>query len=103
MEEIWKTIEIAPNYEVSNLGRVRNRKGLILKPSTSHGYYHVILMNNKKRISRNVHRLVAEAFIPNPNNYLCINHKDECRTNNAVDNLEWCTYEYNLNYGIEIS
>ena len=87
MEEIWKTIEIAPNYEVSNLGRVRNRKGLILKPSTSHGYYHVVLMNNKKRISRNVHRLVAEAFIPNPNNYLCIIHKDECRTNNAVDNI----------------
>jgi hypothetical protein len=56
-------------------------------------------MNNKKRISRNVHRLVAEAFIPNPNNYPCINHKDECRTNNVVDNLEWCTYEYNLNYG----
>lgn len=56
-------------------------------------------MNNKKRMSRNVHRLVAEAFIPNPNNYPCINHKDECRTNNVVDNLEWCTYEYNLNYG----
>lgn len=99
MEEIWKTIKIAPNYEVSNLGRVRNRKGLILRPSTAHGYYHVILMNNKKRICRTVHRLVAEAFIPNPNNYPCINHKDECRTNNTVDNLEWCTYEYNLNYG----
>ena len=56
-------------------------------------------MNNKKRICRTVHRLVAEAFIPNPNNYLCINHKDECRINNTVDNLEWCTYEYNLNYG----
>lgn len=54
MEEIWKTIEIAPNYEVSNLGRVRNRKGLILKPSTSHGYYHVILMNNKKRIGMSI-------------------------------------------------
>ena len=46
-----------------------------------------------------IHRLVAEAFLPNPNNYPCINHKDECRTNNHVDNLEWCSWAYNINYG----
>lgn len=48
---------------------------------------------------RSIHRLVAEAFIPNPNNYPCINHKDENPSNNNIDNLEWCTYKYNANYG----
>ena len=46
-----------------------------------------------------VHRVVADAFIPNPNNYPCINHKDENPANNKVENLEWCTYKYNNNYG----
>lgn len=52
----------------------------------------------KKRSGRE-HRLVAEAFIPNPNNYPCVNHKDENPKNNRVDNLEWCTHKYNNNYG----
>ena len=64
------------------------------------GYYKVWLYdgNGQKRDYR-VHRLVAEAYLPNPNEWPSINHKDECRTNNSVDNLEWCSVEYNDNYG----
>lgn len=99
MNEIWKEVKEAPNYEVSNLGRVRNKNGKVLKPSINHGYFHVVLMNGKTRLTRRVHKLVMNAFVPNPDNLPCINHKDEVRTNNRLDNLEWCTNEYNLNYG----
>lgn len=99
MNEVGKEIKEAPDYEVSNLGRVRNKEKRILKFSKSHGYYHIVFSIKGKQLTRTIHRLVAEAFIPNPNNYPCVNHKDEVRTNNKVDNLEWCTYEYNLNYG----
>ena len=110
MEEIWKGLKDFPNYEVSNMGRVRSvvhtdrfgRKqgGHIIK---SHfdgrgNYVHVGLMKNGKVIFRNVHRLVAIAFIENPHNYPEVNHKDEDKTNNAVNNLEWCTHKYNNNY-----
>ena len=107
MKEMWKDI---PGYErlyqVSNLGNVRslnyNRTGEIklLKQSTNkHEYKLVSLCKNGKTKTCKVHRLVAIAFIPNPNNLPIINHKDEDKTNNNVNNLEWCTYEYNVNYG----
>lgn len=106
-KQIWKDIPgYEGKYQVSNTGRVRSlnygRTGKIkvLKQGTKdNGYKVVVIYKNGKRKKYLVHRLVAQAFIPNPNNYPIINHKDENKTNNAVWNLEWCTYEYNVNYG----
>lgn len=100
MKEIWKSINGFNNYEISSLGRVRNiTTGKVLKPILNgYGYYKVILYNNKA-YTRFIHRLVAENFISNPENYPCVNHKDEVKTNNSISNLEWCSHEYNNNYG----
>lgn len=89
------------NYEVTTTGEVINTKtGRVLKPAKdSDGYLRVCLCKNCKPKVFLVHRLVAEAFIPNPDNLLEINHRDEDKTNNTVENLEWCTHEYNNNYG----
>ena len=97
----WRVIEEFPNYEVSDCGQVRNKKtGHILKqPINPYGYYYLNLCKNGKPQTFRVHRLVAEAFIPNPNNLPLINHKDENKLNNNVDNLEWCDYLYNNTYG----
>lgn len=76
---------------------------VILKHSKDYNGYHIVnLYSNKKRTTVKVHRLVAETFIPNINNYPQINHKDENKDNNSVDNLEWCTAKYNNNYGTRI-
>ena len=115
MEEIWKDIEGYEGlYEVSSYGRVRSlgqfvnhnyggyayRKGRILKPGLgSKKYLSVTLSKNGIQKQYSVHRLVAQAFIPNINNLPIINHKDENKLNNCVDNLEWCDYKYNVNYG----
>ena len=66
---------------------------------TKTGYLRITLNKNGKYKTFAVHRLVAEAFIPNPNNLPCVNHKDENQFNNDFRNLEWCTYKYNSNYG----
>lgn len=108
--EIWKDVKGYEGiYQVSNLGRVksldrvtsdnRHIKGLIRKQSLSKdSYLRVNLSKNNKYIVMSVHRLVAEAFIPNPHNYPEINHKSRITTNNTVTNLEWCTREYNCSY-----
>ena len=91
-------------YEVSTQGRVKTVKrqgspGGILKTRQSKGYKLVSLCKAGEYTTALVHRLVASAFIDNPNNYPCVNHKDENKTNNCVNNLEWCTYSYNNTYG----
>lgn len=106
MEEIWKpVIGFEGLYEVSNWGRVRSlnfhREGRmqILRTAKRRGYLAVPLCKNGKSKPFCVHRLVAEAFIPNPLNLPQVNHKDEDKTNNRVENLEWCSSSYNTNYG----
>lgn len=104
IQEIWKDI---PGYEglyqISNLGNIKSfcRKNTIIRKATNdgYGYLQLCLTKNKKIKEHKVHRLVAEAFIPNPENLPQINHKDENKHNNCVDNLEWCSAEYNINYG----
>lgn len=103
MTEIFKPIKnYEKRYEVSNFGRVKNSiNGKILKPEiTNNGYCRVDLYDdNGKHKHKLVHRLVLEAFVPNPTSLPQGNHKDEDKTNNHVDNLEWCTPQYNSNYG----
>ena len=107
MQEIWKDIQgYEGYYQVSNLGRVkslnykRTKKEKILKPNiTKVNYQQVHLCKNKQIKILYIHRLVAEMFIPNPNNFPIINHKDENPMNNIYSNLEWCDKKYNLNYG----
>ena len=103
MEE-WKDIlGYEGLYQVSNIGRVRsNHSGTwkIMKQSIiKMGYKKILLRKNKERKSFFVHRLVATAFITNPDNLPFINHKDENPSNNNVENLEWCTHLYNMTYG----
>ena len=107
IEEIYKDIkDLEGKYQVSNFGNVmslnyhQTGKSKLLKPSkTKDGYLLVNLSKNGKRKIFLVHRLVAEHFIPNIDNLPQVNHKDENKQNNSVDNLEWCTYEENNNYG----
>lgn len=101
LSEEWKEIKDYENYEISNFGDVRNKKTQrILKPwKCTSGYLEVYLWNNGKSEVKLIHRLVALAFLTNPTNLSQVNHKDEDKTNNAVDNLEWCDSKYNANYG----
>lgn len=100
MKEVWKEIIEYPNYQVSDNGRIRNIKtNKILKPSVnSNGYLRVTLSKNGKAKQFSVHRLVAGAFIPNDSNYPQVNHKDENKQNNNINNLEWCDNRYNTRY-----
>lgn len=103
MKEIWKTIDGYEGlYEISNYGRFKSlhkKEERITFGSAKTIYPMVSLSKNGHRKTELVHRLVAQAFIPNPNNLPCINHKDENKTNNRVDNLEWCDRQYNNSYG----
>lgn len=114
INEIWRPIKGYEGlYEVSNLGRIKSLKRLvkkwdgyrtvpekILTPRTNNrGYLRITLCKDGITKTFSPHRLVAEAFIPNPDNLPCVNHKDENPLNNVVSNLEWCTYSYNNSYG----
>lgn len=101
MEE-WKDIKGYEGlYQISNEGRVKNIKRDTLRVfnDNGYGYYMVLLSKNGKKKPFYVHRLVAEAFIQNPNNLPQVNHKNENKHLNIVENLEWCDSKYNMNYG----
>lgn len=107
--EIWRPIPTLDGYKASSLGRIKaaskpvvlkggvvmSNERILKQQSTYQGYLSVTI-NGSPRF---VHRLVALAFIPNPGSLPCVNHKDENPSNNCVENLEWCTQEYNTNYG----
>ena len=101
MTEIWKEIDSFERYKISSYGRVMNANNYIMIPEKKKGgYRRVALRANNKTYRRYVHRLVAQAFIQNLNNYPEVNHKDENPSNNRVDNLEWVTHKQNLSYGV---
>lgn len=100
MQEEWRpVVGYEGLYEVSNLGRVRRIK--IIEPTKKkHGYMQISFVDrNRVRKSFRLHRIVAEAFLPNPNGKPQVNHKDENPENNRVENLEWATAAENTNYG----
>ena len=106
MKEIWRDCKgYEGKYQVSNLGRIWGvKRQHYLKPTiTSNGYLEVCMIakNGKQKVEL-VHRLVALAFIDNPDKLPQVNHKDEDKTNNCVDNLEWTTCKQNINYGTGI-
>ena len=110
-KEIWKDIEgFEGKYQISNMGRVKSleridnnnhpvKEKIMKSVKDSGGYLQVKLYKDGKYKSYLIHRLVASAFIPNPNNFFEVNHIDENKTDNRVDNLEWCDSKYNMNYG----
>lgn len=104
MNETWKEIkDYVGLYWISNLGNVKNRHGRILKPEIRSSYYSVDLCKNGIRKKYRIHRLVAEAFVSNPDSLPIINHKDENRLNNEANNLEWCDNTYNSQYPNNLS
>lgn len=104
INEIWKPINGFP-YSISNLGRVKKhfstgRTKLKTASINGAGYYLVALYRNAERSNFNIHRLIAESFVPNPENKPCVNHKNGVKTDNRIDNLEWCSFSDNTQHGM---
>lgn len=104
MKEQWKDIYgFEGIYQISNCGNVKNvkrNKNIALTYCKRTGYIYANLYNNYKRKNATVHRLIATAFIPNPNNFPEINHIDGNKTNNSIENLEWCTRSHNMKHAV---
>lgn len=109
IEEIWKDIEgFEGKYQISNFGRVKaldyrrtGKEKILLQITDKLGYKSIQLWKNGSRKKYLIHRLVGKAFIENPDNLQIINHKDKNPSNNCAENLEWCSYKYNVNYSKE--
>lgn len=112
MEEVWKDIKDYEGlYQVSNFGKIRKlrfinnicnkNKIFFITPQKVNGYYHVVLYKNGKYKDKLLHRLIAETFIPNIKNYLEVNHKNGDKTDNRVENLEWCTRKQNMQHAVK--
>ena len=101
-ETLKEGVQFGEGYYISECGKVlsvkRERPRILKAGKDKEGYLYVIFSQGDKPKFFLIHRLVASYFIPNPNNYSCVNHKDECKTNNHVSNLEHCTHKYNLEY-----
>ncbi len=101
IQEVWKPIDGFPGYEISNLGKVKSPNKILKTTPNYSGYHLVTLCNSKKYITPRVHRLVAKAFIPNPNNLPEVNHLDGDKSNNKASNLIWCSSKQNMRHAIE--
>ena len=99
MKEEWKEIDNAPGYKVSNRGRIKGRHNQFINPIINGGYCEVNIPLTVGWRKMKIHRLVALAFIPNPDNLPEVNHRNEIKSDNRVENLEWCSHIYNCNYG----
>jgi hypothetical protein len=101
--ETWKVIENATNYEVSSAGQIRNKNtNKVLKPTIINGYSAVGLRVNNKTIMSFLHRVVATNFLVCPNETFIVNHKDGCKTNNNLENLEWISQSENIKHAYRL-
>ena len=99
MQTIWKKLTQFPIYSISNFGDVKNdRTGRIIKPHQNEKYVGISLVNTEGRKTIRLHRLIAETFIPNPENKSQVNHKDRDRLNNSISNLEWVSPRENIRH-----
>lgn len=101
-EEIWKEIPDTNGvYKASNLGRYSGKRGILKRSANpKNGYIYIQIKQNGVKKWYRAHRITAELFLPNPYNLPYVNHKDGDKTNNRVDNLEWCTAQYNTDYSV---